>query len=234
MFHECRHIKTNGHRCHGAALSGKSYCYFHMNLRRIHSPKSSQPDLPPIEDTASVLLSVSQVIRYLNTPNADARRAGLMLYGLQIAAQLTARREESKPSESVRTLHNHSGEEVDFFEALDNGAEILAPDKEICEPPRDCRNCSRQDSCSRYEEPDEDEEEDEEETEEDDDSEGDEEEDSEQENDDSDEGDDYDPEEYLDADEINRRFIRALRRRQLEREAARAATDSSNSRQTQT
>jgi hypothetical protein len=165
MFQECRHIKTNGLRCHAAALRGKPYCYFHMNLRRMHSPRLSESqhfDLPPIEDNSSVLLAVGQVIRTLNSPYADCRRAGLMLYALQIAAQLTARKEESAPAESVRTLYNSAEEPLDLSDALDNGAEILAPGKTICEPPQDCRNCPKQNSCPNYEEPEEDEEEQEE------------------------------------------------------------------------
>ena len=78
MFHECRHIKTNGLRCHGAALSGKPYCYFHMKIRRVHGPghSESQIQFPPIEDSSSILLAISQVIRTLNSPYADTRRAG--------------------------------------------------------------------------------------------------------------------------------------------------------------
>ena len=162
MFHECRHIKTNGHRCHGAALRGKAYCYFHMNLRRMHSPRLSESqhfELPPIEDTASVLLAVGQVIRTLDSPYADTRRAGLMLYALQIAAQLTARQEQARPSESVRNLYDPAGDPLDFSDALDNGIDMLAPDKEVCEPPHDCRHCPKQDSCENYEEPEDDEEE---------------------------------------------------------------------------
>lgn len=199
MFHECRHIKTDGLRCHGAALRGKPYCYFHMNLRRMQSPKLSESQsfrLPPIEDTASVLLAVGQVIRTLDSPYADARRAGLMLYALQIAAQLTARKEkqEAKPSECVRTLYNPSGELVDFSQALDNGIDMLAPDNEVCEPPRDCADCPRQDTCDNYEEPEEEEEqeegeedEEEEQDEEDNDSEEDEDEDDQEENEEEDE-----------------------------------------------
>ena len=60
MFHECRYIKTDGLRCHAAALRGKAYCYFHMNIRRMHSPKiseSSQFRMPPIEDNSSILIA---------------------------------------------------------------------------------------------------------------------------------------------------------------------------------
>ena len=214
MFHECRHIKTDGHGCHGAALRGKPYCSFHMNLRRMHSPRLSESqnlELPPIEDTASVLLAVNQVLHSLNAPTANYRRAGLMLYALQIAAQLTARKEESKPSESVRHLYNPSGDGIDFSEALASGIDMLAPDKEICQPPHDCR----QDSCSHYEEPDDDDEEDEENEDSDQDEDEEENEDEDQDQDDSEE----DEEEEPTPENINRLFIRALRRREKEREA---------------
>jgi len=238
MFHECRHIKTNGLRCHGAALRGKPYCYFHMNLRRMNSPKhsESQPlQLPLIEDTASVLLAVNQVTHYLNSPHADCRRAGLMLYSLQIAAQLTNRKEHTQPNEFVHDVHNVSGEAVDFSEALDNGAEILAPDKTVCEPPNDCRNCPKQNSCRNYEEPEDEEEEDNESSEENDAEESEENDEGEEEAEEKSEDDagsgnkrkikydpDYDPNEYLTDDEIDRRFLRALKRRRLEREARNA------------
>ena len=155
MFHECRHIKSNGERCHGAALSGKPYCYFHMNLRRMHSPRLAESQhfpLPPIEDNASVLLALGRVIKTLDSPYSDTRRAGLMLYALQIAAQLTNRKEQSKPSQSVRTLHSPSDDELDFSSAIDNGIEMLAPDTTVCEPPKDCPNCPRQNTCL-HEEP---------------------------------------------------------------------------------
>lgn len=75
----------------------------------------------------------------------------------------------------MRALYNSAGEPVDFSPALDHGIDMLAPDKEVCEPPRDGANCPRQDTCDNYEEPEEDEEE--EQDEEDNDSEDDEDED---------------------------------------------------------
>ena len=161
MFHECRHIKTNGQRCHAASLRGKPYCWFHMNLQRMHSPKLSESQrfqLPPIEDNASILLAVGQVVQTLKSPYADTKRAGLILYALQIAAQLTARSEYVRPQESVRVLYSPENDEVDFAAALDNGTVMLAPDKTICEPPHDCRTCSKQNTCDNYEEPEEEEE----------------------------------------------------------------------------
>jgi hypothetical protein len=160
MHHECRHIKTNGIRCHAPSLRNKPYCYFHMNLSRTLRPRSSATqtlDLPPIEDTSSVLLAVGQVLHWLQSPTADTKRAGLMLYSLQIASQLTARREHTRPEECVQELSNESGEDVDFTEATDIGVPILAPDTIVCEA--DCGNCSEKDTCPEYEEPEEEEEE---------------------------------------------------------------------------
>lgn len=126
-----------------------------------------------------------------------------MLYALQIAAQLTARKEkqEAKPSECVRTLYNSSGELVDFSQALDNGIDMLAPDKEVCEPPRDCADCPRQDTCDNYEEPEEDEEPEEEEEQEEDEDQDDEEEEQDEEDNDSKEDEDEDDQEEDEEDD---------------------------------
>src|SRR5262249_10907851 len=144
----------------------------------------------------------NQVIRHLSSPTADTKRAGLMLYALQIAAQLTARKEHTRPEEFVHDLRNASGDEIDFSEAIDTGAQILAPDNTICEPATDCRNCDKQNTCPNYEEP-EDKEEEEEETEESE-EESDEDETTEQEPGDTE-------------DDIDRKFLRALKLRHLER-----------------
>lgn len=39
----CRHIKTNGTRCHSAALSAQDFCYFHVRLHQDHpAPLTAQ------------------------------------------------------------------------------------------------------------------------------------------------------------------------------------------------
>jgi hypothetical protein len=171
MFQECRHIKPDGLRCHGAALRGKPYCFFHMNLRRTHGlnyAESRLSPLPPIEDTASILIAIGQVLKTLDDPFVDFRRASLKLRALQIAARLTAQREKARPEQLVRTLYNPSGDTIDFSAALEEGIDMLAPDKTVCEPPQDCRNCPTQATCDNYEEPEDEEQaiEEEEETEE--------------------------------------------------------------------
>jgi hypothetical protein len=156
----------SGLKCHSPALRGKAYCYYHTTIHRIGNPRSSEVkelEIPALEDTSSIKIALTQVIRALNSPFMDTRRAGLLLYGLQIGAQLTSRPSDQEPSQTVRTLCRESE------------GDVLAPEKTVCEPPADCRNCPRQETCENFEESDEDD--DTEEDEQDDEDEEDEEED---------------------------------------------------------
>ena len=89
---------------------------------------------------------------------SHARRAGLLLQGLQIAAKLTSRPNTAEPSESVRALYTLAGAPIDpSSDPFESETEILAPDKTVCEPPHDCINCPRRDTCENYQESDDDE-----------------------------------------------------------------------------
>lgn len=141
MFNECRHILAGGDRCHAAALRNQPYCYFHNKLHRLANPSTETKPipLPPIEDDSSIKLAVTQILGVLNSPYMDTRRAGLMLYGLQIAAQVTGRSSPPTPSQIVRNLSTQP-----------DGSE-LAPRQKACEPPRDCPDCPSKDECLNLE-----------------------------------------------------------------------------------
>ena len=213
MYDECRHIMPSGRKCHSPALSGKAWCYYHQNLHSYGKPPQFNDKFTyfPIEDAHGIQIALTQALAAINSPYMQPRRIGLALYGLQLAAQLLKHTAATEPNQSVRVCEETS-----------DGIE-LAPSKEVCEPPRDCRHCPRQDTCSNYEEPDDDEEEEEEEQDEENDEPGDddgaeeteENEDEDQDQDDSEE----DEEEEPTPENINRLFIRALRRREKEREA---------------
>jgi hypothetical protein len=109
----CRHIKTNGRRCKSPSLGLSAFCYFHSRLHRRHknllenapallennsNPTSSatgqphyQPDpleleLPPLEDAESIQVSISLLVAALARNRIDAKRAAVLLYGLQLAS----------------------------------------------------------------------------------------------------------------------------------------------------
>ena len=46
----CRHIRTNGARCGSPALSGRSFCFYHVNVAQRHStitPRPTEEELLP-------------------------------------------------------------------------------------------------------------------------------------------------------------------------------------------
>lgn len=97
----CEHIKTNGIRCGSPALSGENYCYAH----RAHHPphrkrvfEFSSADLPVLEDGTSIQVAVMNVLRGLLNGTLHRNKAGLLLYGLQIASS-NLRRVDFEPEE---------------------------------------------------------------------------------------------------------------------------------------
>jgi hypothetical protein len=147
MYNECRHIMPSGKRCHSPALRDKAYCYYHFKLHRIANPTSGEANqigVSTIEDARGIQIALTQVLGALNSPYMDTRRAGLILYGLQIATKLTARISTPTPSEAVRSL-------------CESGDEVLAPETSMCEPPQDCLSCADYATCENDDRIDEDE-----------------------------------------------------------------------------
>ena len=89
---QCRHILTAGHRCASPCLRHEEFCYYHHTTRRpVASPnqrrrRSSTFDLAHPEDRAAIQTSIGEVLRRIAANHIDPRRAGLLLYGLQIAS----------------------------------------------------------------------------------------------------------------------------------------------------
>lgn len=108
MFIECRHILPRGTKCKSPALRGKVYCYFHDRLQRFAQDgqrDASEPLLlPSIEDARGIQMAISQILAALGSGRLESRKAGLYLYGLQLATQLLAQLPEPSPQEMVRTL----------------------------------------------------------------------------------------------------------------------------------
>ncbi|HEX4156444.1 MAG TPA: hypothetical protein VHY48_12600 [Acidobacteriaceae bacterium] len=99
---QCRHILTDGRRCKNPTLRSpqseenpeghENFCYFHHttrrpieNLKQRHSRRSTFT-LPQLEDRSSIQLAIGEVLQRIACNDIDPRRAGLLLYGLQIAS----------------------------------------------------------------------------------------------------------------------------------------------------
>ncbi len=115
----CRHIKTNGLQCHGAALASSVFCYFHNRLHRSHdlyrdkvhfqSAQMKHPlflELPAMEDRESVQLAISCVVNALATGCIDRKDAMALFYGLQLAStNARGLRIVRRPTQIVRDVY---------------------------------------------------------------------------------------------------------------------------------
>ena len=116
MTPECRHIKTSGGKCGSPALRGQPFCYFHSRLRertaRLHRAFEAL-ELPPLEDRGAIQLAISEIVNAVANYRMDHKRAGVLLYALQIASHNAKNSEEIVSSHAVsevtRTEH---GEEM--------------------------------------------------------------------------------------------------------------------------
>jgi hypothetical protein len=90
--YQCRHIFTDGRRCASPCLRQEEFCYYHHTTRKpITNPRQRRSrrstfNLPLPEDRSAIQASIGQVLQRIASNDIDPRRAGLLLYGLQIAA----------------------------------------------------------------------------------------------------------------------------------------------------
>ncbi len=119
---QCRHIFTAGHRCGSPCLRGEDFCYYHHNTRgrralRTNAQtidlsqgefRASPFTLPNPEDRSAIQLSIGEILDRLASNELDPRRAGLLLYGLQIASiNLPQTRPATAPPEPVEDTVTH-------------------------------------------------------------------------------------------------------------------------------
>ena len=92
---QCHHYQApTGQRCGSPALKGEYYCYHHHikhaarnNRRVLIDPEVTCMEIPSIEDRASIFIALAAVVHRLAENTIDTRRAGQMIYGLQVAMQ---------------------------------------------------------------------------------------------------------------------------------------------------
>jgi hypothetical protein len=119
--YQCRHIFTDGHRCGSICLRGEEFCYYHhttrkpaQNLRERRSRRSTF-DLAVTDpnDRTGLQSTIVEVLRRIAANDIDPRRAGLLLYGLQIASlnlpklQTAQRGRKIEQPETVEEITTH-------------------------------------------------------------------------------------------------------------------------------
>jgi hypothetical protein len=90
----CRHIHPSGHRCASPSLRHENFCYYHHTSRKPVMKSEAQTRqanqstfilLEPDNRTA-IQLNLGEIMRRIASKELDTKRAGLLLYALQIAA----------------------------------------------------------------------------------------------------------------------------------------------------
>jgi hypothetical protein len=140
-YRACRHIKPNGLRCESPSLKGTHFCYYHSKLHSL----GAEPDgkfgplrLPTPEGPAAIQLSIAKITDALINGRIDPKRAGQLLYAMQIASQNLESHRPSQVEETVESMTTSSeGDE-------------LAPDKYVCDEDEDCNACLYVDECTNW------------------------------------------------------------------------------------
>ena len=102
----CRHTLPEGHRCGSPALRGEKFCYYHHTTRKpVADPQQRQArrnsfQLPTPSSRAAIQDSLGRVLTRIASNDIDPRRAGLLLYALQIACTNLSRNTQEKHDQS--------------------------------------------------------------------------------------------------------------------------------------
>ena len=101
MYTTCRHIMPSGLHCQSPAMRGSAFCYFHG--RRI-PPRGKRPstghrvEIPPTLDRNGISHALHSVLQGLAADRISARRASILLLGLQMAVDHPANRAQVAPT----------------------------------------------------------------------------------------------------------------------------------------
>ena len=127
---QCRHIFTDGHRCGSKCLRNQDFCYYHHGARQpkpapdLYLDTHSSFELPAPEDRSAIQAGIGIIVQRISSGRLDSKRAGLLLYALQIAS-LNLPKSPATVPESVEDI------------TLDDQNQALAPVNELIPPAKE-------------------------------------------------------------------------------------------------
>ena len=136
---QCHHYQApTGQRCGSPALKGQYYCYHHhitktnrTNHRVLIDPEITGMEIPPIEDRASIFVALAAIVHRLAENTIDTRRAGQMIYGLQVAMRALdpphAQRCRTTPASSAASTTSPTPDTEAAQPATDNQQPAASP-----------------------------------------------------------------------------------------------------------
>src|ERR1700676_5543354 len=108
-----RHIHTAGNRCGSPPPRNRQFCYFHDTTRQPPMPIRMLPNeaifgMPSIEDRHSIQHALAIILCHIAGNSLDSKRAGLLLYGLQIASANLPREPRTTTTSSRASISESS------------------------------------------------------------------------------------------------------------------------------
>lgn len=104
---QCQRMKMNGTQCGSPALHNQTVCFFHQRCSAVQfdvSTSAAEPPvnffLPVLEDAASIQATITQVCEHVLHRRLDAKRAGVVLYAMQVASSNLGRLNQENAQES--------------------------------------------------------------------------------------------------------------------------------------
>ncbi len=151
----CNHVLTNGEVCNAIPMRDSNFCYWHHKARarrrryeRIGGPiameANSGLELPLLEDANAVQVTIQEIMQAILDRRIDNKRAGLLLYSLQLASS-NIRNLTPLPADNSHTIRIGSDDEQVFNDCLGSDNRDNA-----CHD--DCRDCVEPDCDTRTEE----------------------------------------------------------------------------------
>jgi hypothetical protein len=148
----CAHVLANGQICEAIPMRDSHYCYWHHKARarrrrseRIGGPISMEAntglDLPLLEDANAIQVAIQEVMQAILDRRIDAKRAGLLLYSLQLASS-NIQKLQPIPFESEPRIAEVGEDDQEVFN------DTVAPDdEELCDG--ECEDCAEQECDDR-------------------------------------------------------------------------------------
>lgn len=139
-FRECCHVMSDGMKCKSPALKRQSYCYFHHRYnqrqrRRIQlggpvgTNQNTGIEMPLVESWETIQIGIQEVVEAIVDDRISTKRAGLMLYALQLAS--TNLKMMNIPGISQPTGVTELPEETDTPDRVPDGAPHLPQSADV-------------------------------------------------------------------------------------------------------
>ena len=125
----CKHIKVSGDPCGAPALRDREFCRFHHCYRKAEVDVSTSALVPPapfllpvLEDAESIQFAIAQVCEHLLHRRLSEKKAGILLYAMQVALSNLGRLNGNKSQDN-----NQKKSSAENNQGSINGAEAPSP-----------------------------------------------------------------------------------------------------------